>query len=164
MKSNILAASFCLFLGTLPALGEGARFQFTWQGIIDCDQPVSVHNLPVQGQGTATLFPNRVGTMDMTIQGGFSTYQLHLDGRLGRRTQAPGGMVEIHVTGPQSLRASWILPNNDLILDVVANQRSCNLSVASRLHRGQRIYTLYEGSKYYYCQQFHITQASCQAY
>jgi len=49
-------------------------------------------------------------------------------------------------------------------MDLVADQQSCRVSVDVKLHRGQTVYTLYNGRNFENCPEIRIVQATCKAY
>lgn len=56
------------------------------------------------------------------------------------------------------------IPHNDVVMDLTADQQSCRVSVGSKLHAGQTVYTLYNGRNFENCPEFRIVQATCKAY
>jgi hypothetical protein len=49
-------------------------------------------------------------------------------------------------------------------MDLTADQQSCRVSVGSKLHAGQTVYTLYNGRNFENCPEFRIVQATYKAY
>ena len=104
--------------------------------------------------------------MELSMSGlGIPTGLLRWNGQLGGRpTTTPGGTAELRVAGPHGLRAIWRQPHNDIFMDPVADQQSCRVSVDVKLHRGQTVYTLYNGRNFENCPEIRIVQAICKAY
>jgi len=151
------------------ASGDGMHFDFNWQVRIGCDGPTvtfPIRNWPAEVKGTATLLPNRSTSFDLAISGlGIPTGTLSWKGQLGGRpTTTAGGMAELRVTGPHSLRAIWRQPHNDIFMDLSADQQSCRASVDVKLHPGQTVYTLYNGRNFENCPEIRIVEATCKAY
>jgi hypothetical protein len=169
MKPFALAASL-YFLASMPAaLAEEMHFDFNWQLRIGCDGPTvafPIRNWPAEVNGKASLATNRSTSMEVTMSGlGIPTGQLRWDGKLGGRpTTTPGGTAELRVAGPNTLRAIWRQPHNDIFMDLTADQQSCKVSVDVKLHRGETVYTLYNGRNYENCPEIQIVRATCKAY
>jgi len=102
----------------------------------------------------------------LTISGfAIPTGTLSWNGQLGGRpASTAGGTAELRVTGPHGLRAIWRQPHNDILMDLVADQQSCRVSVDVRLHPGQTVYSLYNGRNFENCPEIRIVQATCKAY
>jgi hypothetical protein len=169
MKPFALATCLYLLVPVPSALGDGMHFDFNWQIRIGCDGPTvafPIRNWPAEVNGKASLLPNRSTSMELSMSGlGIPTGLLRWNGQLGGRpTTTPGGTAELRVAGPHGLRAIWRQPHNDIFMDLVADQQSCRVSVDVKLHRGQTVYTLYNGRNFENCPEIRIVQATCKAY
>lgn len=150
------------------ASAEGMKFEFKWLVRIGCDGPTvafPIRDWPAEVNGKASLLPDRSTSMEVSMSGlGIPKGDLRWDGRLGRPTSTPGGIAELRVAGPQTLRAIWRQPNNDIVMELTADKDSCSMSVNARLHPGKPFYTLYNGRNYENCPEFRVVQATCKAY
>lgn len=170
MKPVALATCLYLLVSAPPALGDdGMHFDFNWQVRIGCDGPTvsfPIRNWPAQVNGKASLLANRSTSMELSMSGlGIPTGLLRWNGRLGGRpTTTAGGTAELRVAGPHGLRAIWRQPHNDIVMDLMADQQSCRVSVDVKLHPGQTVYTLYNGRNFENCPEIRIVQATCKAY
>jgi len=130
----------------------------------DCENPVHVTNYAVRGDFSAVLHPDRSASADLSISGFMLSSSVHFEAKLGGgKRPAPGGTAQLRVLSRNSLRAIWGLPNNDLIADVTANGRSCTVTLTLKLKPGQREYSMWGGSKYYYCSAARVIRTSCEA-
>ncbi|MBN8981194.1 MAG: hypothetical protein J0I29_07960 [Rhizobiales bacterium] len=158
-----------LFIASISsASAEGMQFEFNWQLRIGCDGPTvafPIRNWPAEVNGKASLRPNRSTSMEVNMSGlGIPKGEIRWDGQLGRPTTTAGGVAELRVAGPQTLRATWRQPNNDIVMELTADKESCTMSVSARLHPGKPFYTLYNGRNYENCPEFRVVQTTCKAY
>jgi hypothetical protein len=131
----------------------------------DCERPFYVRNSPIHAEFTAVLNANRSASADVVFTGVFTTTTVHFDARLGGVPQsAPGGTSQLHVAARNRLRGIWDLPNNQLILDIVAAGRSCSTGLNMKLKPGKREYSLFDGVSFYYCSKAQLLRTSCRAY
>lgn len=61
------------------------------------------------------------------------------------------------------VRAVWDLPNNQLVLNVMAHGRACSANLSFRLKPGKKEYSMFDGSQMYYCSAQRLLQTSCEA-
>ncbi len=98
------------------------------------------------------------------IQIDIEAYRERLEARLGRGSRpAPGGAAQLRVVSASALRGIWSLPNNNLIIDITTSGKSCAVAVSFALKPGQKEYSLWGGSKFYYCSAARVLQTSCSA-
>ena len=85
-----------------------------------------MHNHPIHAVLTTTLNADKSASADLAITGILFTNRVHFDARLGAASQpAPGGTSSLRVIASNHLRATWDLPNNRLILDILTARRTC---------------------------------------
>ena len=160
------AAIVFLFSFSFNAAAESgsSRLQSKMQLSFDCEQPVHVQNYSVTATFTGTLNADRTAFGDLTISGFLLHGDVHFDARLGRGAMpAPGGTSQLRVLGKDRLRGIWSLPNNDFILDIIANGNSCTVNLALKLKRGKTQYSMFSGSKFYYCSAARLVSRTCEA-
>ena len=149
-----------------PAIAQAgsAHMRSTMDLVFDCEEPLKVTNYKVQATFVATLNTDKTAEADLRISGFMLGSDVHFDARLGRSVlSAPGGTAQLHVVGPNKLRGIWSLPNNDLVLDISANGKSCAVALALRLKRGKSQLSMFSGSKFYYCSAGHVVRTTCNA-
>ena len=130
----------------------------------DCEQPWRVKNYGVTGRFTATLNPDKTAVADLKISGLFLSGDVHFDARLGRgASPAPGGTSQLRVLSQNRLRGIWSLPNHDMILDIVAKGSSCSVDLTMKLKPGKTEYSMFGGSKFYYCSSAKLIRTTCEA-
>jgi hypothetical protein len=119
--------------------------------------------VPISGDGTGTLNADGSITADVTQTAFILSTTIHFQGRLGAPpTSAPGGTAQARVTGRNSLRLIWNLPNNALVVNIAIRGQSCSASFASNLKPGKSQHTLFDGSNYHYCGRPRTFSSSCQ--
>ena len=130
----------------------------------DCDNPVHVTDYAVRGDFSAVLRPDRSASADLAISGFMLSSNVHFEAKLGGgRRPAPGGTAELRVLSRNQLQAIWSLPNNNLIADVTVHGQSCAVKLAIKLKPGQHEYSMWGGSKFYYCSTARVIGTTCQA-
>ncbi len=140
------------------------RLRSTMQMQFDCERPRVVKNYGVRATFRAVPKPDNSATADLGIVGFFLNTNVHFDTKLGRDwIAAPGGTSQLRVLANNRLRGIWSLPNNDLILDMTFNGPSCTAALAMKLKPGRREYSMYGGTKFYYCSAARVVSASCEA-
>ena len=131
----------------------------------DCETPWKVKDYAVRAKLTGVLNADRSASADLAINGFMLNTNVHFDARLGRSVlPAPGGTSQLRVLSRDRIRAVWNLPNNDLILDFVASGRSCSAVLTMRLKPGKTQYSMYSGSKFYYCSVARVLNTDCEAH
>lgn len=165
LRLSRLATALCFLLtfsGTAArAQSDGVKIEFTFQGAVDCEQPIKVNNFGFSGRGSGILYANRRAALDVTFSG-VSTNTIRFDASLGGApTSAPGGTAQLRVLGPNKLRMIWSLPNNDQSVDIAVSGRSCTASINNTLKRGSRQYSLFDGGIFIFCAKPRITQTTC---
>jgi hypothetical protein len=164
----MVPAAALLLLGlTGHAHAQGAAFHFNgdFALVLNCTEPRAVRNFPVRGVITGVLNFDKSGSADLNLSGEQVSSSIHFEGRLGQgATSAPGGSAQFHVVGPNRLRLTWDLPNNQLTTTIAISGRRCSASVDQRLKAGRAQYTLYDGSTYHYCSRPAIVHTSCSIY
>jgi len=146
------------------AQSQNAVFSFKggFEAIVDCERPLTLHNLPISATVTGAINSDKTGSADLNLVAVLPS-RVHFDGRLGRTTPAPGDTTgRMQIVGHNRLRLIWDLPNNLLIVDVAIGPRSCTASLNTQLKRGQREYSLYNGHAFFYCGKPRVTSTSCQ--
>jgi hypothetical protein len=139
----------------------GGKADFDLQ--FDCEHPFLVRNHPIHAVMTAVLNADNSASADLAITGTLFANSVHFDARLGAASQsAPGGTSSLRVIAGNHLRASWSLPNNQLIVDIVTGRRSCSATLSIRLKPGMREYTMFDGSLMYYCSKQTVLRSSCR--
>lgn len=160
-----LARCLTIILGltfSSGVLAQGVHLQFGFSAGVDCDQPLQFRNLIITGDGTGVLNTDRSASADLNIKEFIFTNRLHFDARLGSAAQpAPGGSAQVRVGGRNRLLLIWNLPNNQLTADIAVNGHSCTMKVDTRLKPGMKQYSLYDGSRFYFCGRPRVEQTSC---
>lgn len=164
-RLSYFVCAFCIALTSFSigaqAQGNGVQIEFTFQGQIDCEQPLKVNNFPFSGRGSGTLYANKRAALDLSFSGS-STSNIRFDAALGGAPMsAPGGTAQLRVLGNNRLRMIWSLPNNDQSVDIAVSGSSCTASVDNRLKRGARQYSVFDGGVFYFCAKPRITQTTC---
>lgn len=159
------AFAFCFalifFAGAARAQSDGVNIEFTFQGQVDCEQPLKVNNFPFSGRGSGTLYSNGRAALDVSFSGA-TTNNMRFDASLGGApTSAPGGTAQLRVLGKNKLRMIWSLPNNDQSVDITVSGRACTASINNTLKRGSRQYSLFDGGIFIFCAKPRITQTTC---
>jgi len=144
------------------AHASSVNFQIAFSGHVDCHRPFNVSHVPISGSGTGSLNSDGSATADVTETAFVLSSRIHFDGRLGRSTPAPGGTAQVRVAGQHRLLLIWNLPNNQLVIDVAVNGRSCTARFEPALKPGKTEYTLFDGTIYHYCGRPTAETASCQ--
>jgi hypothetical protein len=130
----------------------------------DCERPFFVRNHPIRAVFTGVLHADKSAVADLAISGVLLTNRVHFDARLGNPSQeAPGGTSSLRVVSRNQIRAIWDLPNNQLVLNLVASGRSCSANLNLRLKPGKREYSVFDGNQMYYCSHQRLLQTSCEA-
>jgi hypothetical protein len=147
--------------GEVHAQNAVFSFKGGFEAIVDCERPLTLHNLPISGTVTGSLNSDKTGSADLNLIAVLPS-RVHFDGRLGRTTPAPGGTTgRMQIVGHNRLRLVWDLPNNLLVVDVAVGARSCTASLSTQLKRGQREYSFYNGHAFFYCARPRVTSTSC---
>jgi hypothetical protein len=142
-------------------LAQAVRFQLNYQLAWDCTQPIRVSNFVTRVQGSGVLNPDRSASADFQLSSG----TVHFEAKLGGGPlPAPGGTSSLYVAGRDRLRLVWSLRNNDLIVLVRTDGRSCQMSFDARLKPGFHEYVVYNGQGFATCAKPRLVQASCRAY
>ena len=156
-----------IFTGPAAAQsGKIASLVSTMNLVFDCEAPWNVKNYGVSARFTAALNADKTAYGDLAISGFMLDGNVLFDARLGRSVQpAPGGTSQLHVISSNRLRGIWSLPNNDLILDLTAHGgNACTANVAMRLKPGKKQYSMFGGSRFYYCSSARVVQTTCEAH
>ncbi len=90
---------------------SSVNFRINFSGTVDCQSPIAMNNVPISGEGTGQINADGSASADVTQTAVLST-RIHFEGKLGRPTEAPGGTAITRVSGKNSLRLMWNLPNN----------------------------------------------------
>jgi hypothetical protein len=163
----MVPAAAILLLGLTSharAQGAGINFKGDFDMVVDCTEPRAVRNFPLHGSVNGVLNLDKSGSADLSVSGSSFATSLHFEGRLGQGpAAAPGGSSQFHVVGPNRLRLTWDLPNNQLNNTIVISGQRCSSIVDVRRKSG-RVYTLHDGSTYHYCSRLAITHTSCSVY
>lgn len=146
------------------AHASSVNFQIAFSGHVDCHRPFQISNVPIGGSGTGSLNSDGTATADVTETAFVLSSRIHFDARLGRVTPAPGGTAQVRVAGQHRLSLIWNLPNNQMVIDIAVNGRSCTARFASVLKPGKTEYTLFDGTIYHYCGRPIAETASCQVH
>lgn len=159
---SAIAAMLCP--GVAVAATQSTRLHSQIALSFDCERPQQVRNYGARATFEGVLNGDGSASADLTINGFALASTIHFDARLGRGSQAaPGGSSQLRVLGAHALRGVWSLPNNDLIINITTSGSSCAVSVNFALKRGQKEYSLWGGSKFYYCSAARVLQTSCRA-
>ena len=154
-----------VILGLALSSDAIAQIRFAIDGdlAVDCDQPVQVRNTPVRLRGTGVINSDKSASADVDISSFVTSSRIHFDAHLGGASRpAPGGASQLRVIGRNRLRLIWILPNNLLTVDIVTAGQSCSATLGVQLKPGKRQYTLFDGSRYYFCARPRLLRASCR--
>ncbi|MGQ0687014.1 hypothetical protein [Bradyrhizobium sp.] len=148
----------------LAAPAASTKIRSNMQLSFDCQRPWNVQNYGARATFEAILNGDGSATADLTINGFGLASTVHFEARLGRGSRpAPGGAAQLRVVSASALRGIWSLPNNNLIIDITTSGKSCAVAVSFALKPGQKEYSLWGGSKFYYCSAARVLQASCSA-
>jgi hypothetical protein len=163
--AKVAAALLSLTLSQQAVADSGSvTMRSTIKLRFDCETPMRVTNYGVTARFDATLNTDSTAFADLKISGFFLSGNVHFDARLGRRASpAPGGTSQLQVLGRDRLRGIWSLPNNDMILDITAHGNSCAVNLALKLKPGKKEYSLFSGSKFYYCSAARLIETTCEA-
>jgi hypothetical protein len=143
--------------------GGSVNFRIRFSGLVDCDQPFAVKNVPISGDGTGTLNTDGSATAEVTQTAFVFSSTVRFDGRLGAPpASAPGGTSQVRVAGRSGLRLIWNLPNNALIVNIAVRGRTCSATFESRLNPGKRQHNLFDGSRHHYCERPRVATTSCE--
>jgi hypothetical protein len=157
-----VAAVFALGIAfATDASAQAVNFQIGFAGKVDCQQPIALSNVPISGEGTGQINTDGTGQADITETAFVLSNRIHFEGRLGKANEAPGGTAQARVTGKNSLRLIWNLPNNQFVVNIVVRGQSCSASFSSSLKPGKSQYTLFDGNIYHYCSKPRVESASC---
>jgi hypothetical protein len=157
-----IAVLFCFVSDPVFAQSTGLHLRFSFDGAVDCDQPHKVKNFPIRGEGTGVMYADRRASLDLSVQGS-TTNRIHFDATLGGApTSVPGGSAQLRVASANTLRMVWDLPNSDFVVNLTAAKTSCSVKIDTRLKRGSRQYTLFDGGQFFFCSKPRITRTSCQ--
>jgi hypothetical protein len=130
----------------------------------DCVRPWNVSNYVMKGDFSALLNRNGTASADLALNGFLIDSRIHFDAKLGGRPQAaPGGTSSLRVVSRNQLRATWSLPNNDLILIITTAGNSCSVNLLMKLKPGHTEYSMWGGSKFYYCTAGRLVGSTCEA-
>lgn len=160
---NLILIAGLTFSAEAAAQSPSVKFYISFAGSVDCDQPFAVKNIPISGSGTGVLNGDGTASADITQTAFVFSSTIHFDGRLGARpTAAPGGTAQARVSGRNSLKLIWNLPNNALVVNIVTRGKSCSASFGANLLPGKRQYTLFDGQTIHYCGRPRVASASCE--
>jgi hypothetical protein len=144
------------------ANAQAVNFQIGFTGKVDCQSPIALSNVPISADGTGQINPDGTGHADLTQTAFVLSTRIHFEGRLGRATESPGGTTTARVTGKNSLRLMWNLPNNQFVVNIVVRGQTCSASFSSNLKPGKSQHTLFDGNIYHYCGKPRVESSSCQ--
>lgn len=160
---SIMALSLA-FSESAMAQSGAVKFRSGMNLAFDCETPWNVRDYAVRANLTGVLNADRSASADLTINGFMLNTNVHFDARLGRSTlPAPGGTSQLRVLGRDRIRAIWSLPNNNLIMDFAVSGRSCSAVLTMSLKPGKTQYSMYSGSKFYYCSAARVLNTTCEA-
>lgn len=160
----IVAAVLLICTPAAVAQSGGVRLRANMQLQFDCERPWKVKNYGVRATLRAVLHSTNSATADLGIVGFFLNTNVHFDAKLGSGSlSAPGGTSQLRVLGSNRLRGTWSLPNNDLILDLTVTEQSCRADLTLKLKPGKSEYSMYGGTKFYYCSAARVISTSCEA-
>jgi hypothetical protein len=141
-----------------------AHFQAKFELTFDCERPLLVRNHPIHAVFTAVLNTDKSASADLALTGLIFTNRVHFDARLGATSQpAPGGTSQLRVISSNRLRGVWDLPNNQLVLDIIAVKSSCSTALNIKLKPGKTEYSMFDGHTFFYCSAYHLLGSDCQA-
>ena len=141
---------------------SSVNFRIGFNGTVDCQSPIALSNVPISGEGTGQINTDGTASADVTQTAFVLSTRIHFEGRLGRPTDAPGGTAITRVSGKNSLKLMWNLPNNQLVVNIAVRGQSCSASFAAILKPGKTQYTLFDGNTYHYCSKPRVTSSNCQ--
>jgi len=163
LAAGLIFSAQAMFLTEALAQAPLANFHVHFAGSVDCQQPIAAANIPISGDGSGVLNTDGSASADITQTAFIFSSTIHFDGRIGAApTAAPGGTAQVRVSGRNSLKLIWNLPNNALVVNIVTWGRSCSASFGANLFPGKRQYTLFDGSTIHYCSRPRVAQASCE--
>ena len=151
-------------LASNDAMAQAVNFSIRFTGSVDCERPLPVKNVPISGNGTGTINADGSATAEVTQTAFVFSNPVRFDGRLGARPSvAPGGTTsQVRVSGRNSLRLIWNLPNNAFVVNIAVRGQTCSATFESRLNPGQRHHTLFDGSNFHYCDRPRVASSSCE--
>ena len=163
LARNLILTAGLMFSNHAMAQAPLANFHVHFAGSVDCQQPITATNIPISGDGNGVLNTDGSASADITQTAFIFSSTIHFDGRIGAApTAAPGGTAQVRVSGRNSLKLIWNLPNNALVVNIATRGRSCSANFGANLFPGRRQYTLFDGSTIHYCGRPRVAQASCE--
>ena len=159
----------CALVATLTAMptseakaqAGGVHFKVAFDLSVDCDQPTELHGIPARGEASGVLNTDRTASADLTLTA-ISTSVIYFDTSLGGAPRpAPGGSSIINVVGRNRLRLTWDLPNNQIIATIDVIGHTCAALLDFKLKYGNRMYSMFNGQNFYFCQKPHLLGSSC---
>lgn len=159
----LTAASLVLGLAfSTAAMAQALNFSFKFTGNMSCMSPFPVSGA-ISGSGNGVMNQDGSVTADVTQSLLIFSTTVRFDSRLGSGlTSAPGGTAQVRVSGRQSLRFIWNLPNNVLLVTVNVRGQSCTASFQANLRPGMTQYSFFDGSIYHYCGKPVMNTSSCE--
>jgi hypothetical protein len=160
-----VVASLVLALGVAFANGASAQtvnFHIGFTGQVDCQSPIALSNVPISADGTGQINADGTGYADLTQTAFVLSTRIHFEGRLGRPTASPGGTALARVSGKNSLRLMWNLPNNQFVVNIAVRGQNCSARFSSNLKPGKSQHTLFDGNIYHYCGKPRVQSSSCE--
>ena len=162
-QHGTLALAGLLSSQALAAQSSSVGGKGSFDVLFDCERPFLVRNHPIHAVLTTTLNADKSASADLAITGVLFTNRVHFDARLGAASQpAPGGTSSLRVIASNHLRATWDLPNNRLILDILTARRTCTANLKIELKPGMHEYTMFDGHIMYHCSKQSLVRSSCQ--
>ena len=146
---------------TTGASAQAVNFNVSFTGKLDCQSPIALSNVPISADGTGQINADGTGYADLTQTAFVLSTRIHFEGRLGRPTESPGGTALARVTGKNSLRLTWNLPNNLFTVNIAVRGQSCHATFSSNLKPGKSQHTFFDGNIYHYCGRPRVESSSC---
>src|SRR6185312_2091137 len=130
-RATMLAFGLACLPAAAMAQGGTVNFRINFSGTVDCESPIAMSNIPISGEGTGQINTDGSASADVTQTAFVLSTRIHFEGKLGRPTEAPGGTAVARVSGKNSLRLMWNLPNNQLVVNIAVRGQSCSASFSA---------------------------------
>lgn len=131
---------------------------------VNCNRPLSAQDFPVRIRGKNTIAADGSAAARWQITSVF-TQDLNFSGKLGGHpVPIPGGQAQLRVSGRNGLLLTTTSPQHITYARVTIRGQSCQVRFDAKLKPGFKEYTLWSGSRFYYCDRPRVVQTTCRIY